>query len=150
MSRALSIKSSSSNHLTAGVSERFSRIIEDLIKPGKKSAGPPGATEVLSRLEPRLITVKSKPQSIPINGTPISVQGKILFAIRSKITYTHKKDIRTPVARITYPTGSPEASYFGGLDVRYRRSSRWREDYEQLEVLVCRKAFTISGFSDIE
>lgn len=62
---------------TAGVSDRFSQIIADLIKPYKKSAGPPSAREVLNRLDPNTSVTLAKPQAIPINGTPMTVQGKL-------------------------------------------------------------------------
>lgn len=45
--------------------------------------------------------------------------------------------VATPVARITFPNGSPQKSYFLGPEGRLRKASRWRDDWEQLDVLVC-------------
>ena len=61
---------------------------------------------------------------------------------------TEEKDVRTPVARITYPSGSPETSYFGNPENRYRRVSRWRDDWEQLEVLVRHVALLVFRYAN--
>ena len=42
--------------------------------------------------------------------------------------------MKTPVARIVFPSHSPQNGYLAPPEKR--KASRWREDWQQLEVLV--------------
>ncbi|KAI5119391.1 hypothetical protein M0805_005934 [Coniferiporia weirii] len=104
--------------LDSGMSNGLSQIVTELLKPNKKSTGTLSASDVLARIGRQFSGALSKTQAIPINGAPVQ-----------------PTDVRTPVARITFPAGSPENNYFLNSENRIRRASRWREDWEQLEVL---------------
>ncbi|THH07416.1 hypothetical protein EW145_g3398 [Phellinidium pouzarii] len=104
--------------LDSGLSHGLFQVLSDVTKPNKKSTSVPGAIDILQRLGQQPMSALLKPQSIPVTGFPM-----------------HQSDVKTPVARITFPSGSPETSFYMNPENRFRRASRWREDWEQLDVL---------------
>ncbi|EJC97866.1 uncharacterized protein FOMMEDRAFT_143407 [Fomitiporia mediterranea MF3/22] len=103
--------------LDSGLSDKLNRIVGDMFKLGKKSNALPTAIDIMERLDQR--PAKSPSKSITIAPSTSPMQ---------------RTDLKTPVARIVFPNNSPQNSYFAGPEGT-RKASRWREDWQQLEVL---------------
>ncbi|KAL5519904.1 hypothetical protein ACEPAG_1564 [Sanghuangporus baumii] len=102
--------------LDSGLSEKLIQLASDMMKLGKRSNGLPPVADILQKLDQQ--TVRTPPRPIPIAPSTSPMQ---------------KTDMKTPVARIVFPSHSPQNGYFAGAEKR--RASRWREDWQQLEVL---------------
>ena len=103
------------------------------------------ATDMLSSTKQRscmslLLKLTQTSRSVTVRGTPsraISIDSKpkpLAVIYGEPQPFYSITANRTPVANIF--STSPENGYFRGPAARTRQASRWREDWEELEVLV--------------